>query len=152
MRGRRDSGEPERYADYDEYANGLVWPSIDATGEIKHTFVDEMAPQHAASAIWKLKRWVSQQWATETDAERAWLQWQRTTLYKGLAARAGGVDDMSAALESSQGLSDSGTVKLIARILLEGTPDDVDPMEIIKTSQHIAGGLARRGYIVTHKA
>lgn len=149
----RDPDAPEVFADYDEYANSVVWPAVvdQHTGELKLTHVDEMAPQHASSAIWKLKRWVEGQWATDMDAERAWVQWQRTTLYRALAARASGVDDLSEAFMAAQGFNDSQAVHLVARTLLEGAGDEEDPMEIVKVAQRLVAGLYRRGYVITRK-
>lgn len=45
------------FAPYAGYLSGVVWPSNKAYGETEHTYVEEMAPQHAASALAKLVRW-----------------------------------------------------------------------------------------------
>ena len=138
----------ERYADYEEYYNSGVWPSVGSDGELQSTYVYDMAPQHCASAIHKMRRWVGTLWATDLDVERQWVQVQRTQLYKMLAAKATGIEDFAEALQPSHGLSDARAVHLLARILFQHVEEHQDPVEVVRTAQAIVAGLYKKGYVI----
>ena len=150
MAGHKNYSE-ELYPPYEEYLFGAIWPSLSSHGEIKHTHVDEMAPQHCSSAIHKLRRWVRSQWVTDLDAERHWLGIQRESqLYKMRAAKASGTDDFAEALEPSKGMNDARAVHLVARILFEGAGDNEDPEVIVRVAQRLVTGLYKKGYVILH--
>ena len=50
----------DEYAPYAGYLSSAVWPSLDRDGDVITTVVEDMAPQHAASALAKLVRWARQ--------------------------------------------------------------------------------------------
>lgn len=145
---RRDRGEPEVFPDYSGYLNQLTWPSYDASEGVVMRYIDEMAPQYAASALAKLKRWALGQYATQIDGERNWAEVQRSPLAKGLQARATSTDDFSEALEPARGLNTQQAIHLVARSMLEGAGDEEDPMDIAVKSTRAITNLYNKGYVI----
>jgi hypothetical protein len=141
--------EDEQYPDYEEYLDTLIWPSIGPGGHVKTSYLDTMAPQHCASAIHKLRRWNASQWARDIDVERHWVQIQRRPLYRGLAAKATGMDDLSVAIEpEGQSINDHGAGHLLAKMMFEGADDSDDAMVIAKLATRAAANLYKKGYVI----
>lgn len=138
----------ERYAPYDDYLDGGIWPAMGPGEELIRHYVDDMAPQHCSSAIHKLRRWNATQWADDLSTERHWIQIQTTQLYKMLAARATGIDDFAEALQPSRGLSDPQAVHLLARAMFEGAGDHESPQEIVRMAQRGITNLYKKGYVI----
>lgn len=74
----------EVFADYDSYLHTDAWPSTSGREE----WIGDMAPQHAAAAIYKLKRWAVGQWSDEMRGEAEWAKVKASRMYRHLAARA----------------------------------------------------------------
>lgn len=90
---RADAVQPaEVFAPYEDYFDSDTWPAIGKGSEITTEWVGDMAPQHAAASIYKLKRWAYSQFADDLRNERQWAEVCTAPLYRYLAARATGQD------------------------------------------------------------
>lgn len=148
--GRRDKAE-EVFAPYDEYLDGSVWPSVTDHGEILSKYLDTMAPQHCAAALYKLKRWNEQQWADEVSVERHWSLLQRKTLVRMLQARASGTEDYSTIHDGAPPLDAHLAGRLLIECMFIGSGEEVlDHMLVVKLAERAAVNLYSRGYVVLH--
>ena len=148
MGTRRDPNRPEKFADYDSYLDGNVWPSLTANDQVERKYVDDMPPQYAAAALAKLRRWAFSQYATELDCERYWIEVQRKPLARLLAARATSIEDFSEALEPARGYSLEQAGHIICRMALEGAKDEEDPMYLVQVGTRIVHNLYAKGMVV----
>lgn len=150
MARRRDPNEPESYPDYTECFNHHQWPSLE-NGTVRYSYVDEMAPQYAASALAKLRRWAFTQYVNDLDCERYWNEVQRTPLARALAARATSIEDLTASLAPERGYSLEQAGHMICRMALDGADDDEDPMYLVKVGTRVARHLYTKGYVIVPK-
>lgn len=138
---------------YAEYFHGELWPSESKTTHVDEPttmWVGDMAPQYAASALFKMVRWVRERYPDVESVHRAEVEARNSRLGQVLSARALSIDDFTvteyAPVPASVHLSAVVLARALARELLKVEFTDFDPSQVGNLAMQVASGIYDKGY------
>lgn len=138
--------------DYAPYLAGDMWPSESKADDnvFDHLIpVQDMAPQHAVSALWKLMRNQTEFVTTEAQEEESRAYARSSVLGKALISRALGINDLSP--DDTDALTVWLDDQQLARTLATGLLQSLElaPMQAAQLAMELANWLSTNNYRFT---